>query len=94
MDRFDGSDGDISCLLNTVNDSPVLSSLRRAKPKSDFIPIENQRVEFKHSVVQSRIEIIMPDCEIDGTPEEAETVAFALEISDSKPEGVKISKKS
>lgn len=96
LERNDGADGDISCLLNTRNDLEGLVGKKKAKEGIDFESINNRRVEFKHNVTDYRIEVLMPECSelTKGHDGEIETLSFCLEISDPKPEGVKISKRN
>lgn len=96
LERIDGSDGDISCIVNTSHKNEGLAGKKEAVEHEDFVPLVNKRIEFKHNVVECRLEINMPDCEGQKgvAAEEQDTVSFAIEISDAKPEGVKLSKRN
>lgn len=95
--RKDGSDGDISCIVNTISNEEVVPGKKAAKEGSDFVPIKAKKIVFKSGEVDHKIEIEMPDCvgEDDNCePEEADTVSFAIQLSSPQPNGVKLSKKS
>lgn len=72
LERMDGSDGDISCLATTLNDTEILPGKRQARENLDFVPLNNFEVEFKSNVVSVRITVEMPDCDEipDDIPEE------------------------
>ena len=97
LERYDGSDGNISCLATTVNDVDILPGKRQAIENKDFVPFVNQEVEFKSNVVSVRLEVMMPDCSISENnsqeEEEQDTVSFAIKIHDPSPEGVRLSRK-
>lgn len=96
--RKDGSDGIISCIVNTISNEDIVPGKKAAKEGTDFIPIKSKRVEFKAGEVEHKLEIEMPDCEGDEDdnvePEEADTVSFAIQLSKPQPNGVKLSKKN
>ena len=97
--RVNGSDGDISCIVNTICDQESVPGKKAAVSGKDFVPIQMKRIVFKSGEVEHRLEIEMPDCvgEDEGDivdPEEADTVSFALQLSSPQPNGVKLSKKS
>jgi hypothetical protein len=99
ISRFDGSDGTISCMVNTFNDPDSIPGKKAAVEHKDFVPIKMMKIEFGPNEVEHRIEIEMPDCEEDAEgedvePEEADTVSFGLQLSQPTPNGVKLSKKS
>ena len=97
ISRFDGSDGTISCMVNTFNDPDSVPGKKAAVEHKDFVPIKMKKIEFGPNEVEYRLEIEMPDCEEDGEDvelEEADTVSFGLQLSQPTPAGVKLSKKS
>ena len=51
---------------------------------------------FKAGEVTHKIEIEMPDCEVENegvAPEETDVVSFQLQLSNPMPNGTKLSKK-
>jgi len=48
VQRFEGSDGDISCILNTRVEHALLGGRKRGQENVDFEPIEDLKVDFKH----------------------------------------------
>ena len=42
LERVDGADGDISCLVTTINDVELLPGKKAAVADTDFVPMENQ----------------------------------------------------
>lgn len=63
----------------------------------DFIPLKMKKITFGPGEVEMRIEIEMPDCEGDGEhvdPDEADTISFAIELTDPEPAGTDLAKKS
>jgi len=93
LERVDGSDGDIACVLNTKNNIEALGGKKQAVEHVDFVPVMDKKIEFKHNVTEVRIEVEMPDCTQDNS-EDADIITFALEISSPSPDGVKLSKKN
>ena len=92
--RQGGSDGEISCTLNTVSNEDLVPGKRAAKEGRDFIPIKDKTVTFKTGEVTYRFEVNMPDTtEDEGEVEEIDTVSFALQITDPMPTGTSLSKK-
>jgi hypothetical protein len=95
LERKDGSDGDISCMVKTTAGS-ALGGKKEAVEGEDFMII-NERYTFPHGSSDLRIKVTMPNCFVetkkDGDEEGVDVVTFALEISDPTP-GVKISKKN
>lgn len=97
--RINGSDGRISCVANTISDVTELPGKRAGVEHVDFTPLKDKLIEFRAGEVEYRLEIEMPECEDkpevnDGEEEEeVDTVSFAVELSDCKPEGLKLSKK-
>lgn len=60
--RYDGSDGDISCVLNSNTDFEIKEKNKRHGVEDvDFEPIDDRRIEFKHNVEDIRIELIIPE---------------------------------
>ena len=55
LERIDGSDGDISCLASTINDTELLPGKRQARENLDFVPLNAVEVEFKSNVVSVRL---------------------------------------
>ena len=79
--RKDGSDGRITCTVNTVAEIEGVPGKKAAVKGKDFVPIEMKQVVFKSGEVEQRLEIIMPDCEVDQTRDEegeSDTVLFAV----------------
>lgn len=95
LKREHGSDGDISCVLNTVANEETVPGKCAAIEGKDFVGIKERTITFKAGEVTHRIEIELPDCEIDKEAEEDEidTVSFALVLTNPLPTGVKLSKK-
>lgn len=101
LERKDGSDGEISCLIKTTTGS-TMGGKKEAVDGKDFEVI-NERYTFKHGETEARIRVIMPDCVVETKKDEHEnggeseegpdTVTFALEISEPTV-GVKLSKKN
>lgn len=65
----------------------------------DFIPIKDKLIKFKAGEISYKIELEMPDCELDKDAEEEQidqldTVSFALVLENPQPTGLKLSKKS
>lgn len=95
LERTDGCDGDISVKINTKVDIPALTGKEAALPGQDFVEIKDREVEFKSNVTSVSIEVHMPDIEnVTKAGEEKDVVSFAIEISDPKPDGVRMSKKN
>ena len=98
IERKDGSDGEISCIVNTISNVDKVPGKKPAVENKDFTPIKMKKIIFKSGEVQHKLEIEMPDCvgeEDDNVePEEADTVSFAIQLSQPQPNGVKLSKKS
>jgi len=92
LERADGCDGEISCILNTRNNIEALGGKKQAQEFNDFAPIKDRRIIFKNNVTENRIEVEMPDCTEDIS--EDDVISFCLEISDPDPKGVKLSKKN
>ena len=65
LERIDGSDGDIYCYATTVNDVDLLPGKQQAVENKDFVPFTDRKIDFARNVVSVRIEIEMPDCELD-----------------------------
>lgn len=63
--RKDGSDGTISCFVNTINELESVPGKKAAIEGRDFVPIRMQEVIFKAGEVEARVEITMPDCDGD-----------------------------
>jgi len=93
LERTDGADGDISCVINTVNKHEALGDKEAAVEGADFEVIKERKIDFKHNVTENRIEVILPDCET-REGEEDKIVSFAICISEPKPDGVRLSKKN
>jgi hypothetical protein len=94
LERIDGSDGDIACFSTTVNDVDLLPGKQQAVENKDFVPFTNREIKFARNVVSVRIEIEMPDCEVDEKgEEEPDVVSFAIKIHSPSPDGVKLSRK-
>ena len=85
LERKDGSDGTISCIVNTISNVDKVPGKKPAREGKDFIPIKEKRIEFKHHEVQHKLVIEMPDCDIgeedNVEPEEIDTVSFAIQLS-------------
>ena len=94
LERLDGADGDIQCSCTTINDVELLPGKQAAVADKDFIPFENQVIEFPHNSISTRIRIEMPDCEDSIQEEDMDIVSFAVHIHDPAPEGVRISRKN
>ena len=101
LTRTNGSDGEISCIVNTISDQESVPGKKAAIENKDFVPIKMKRVVFKSGEMDYRLEIEMPDCKgeeaLDGEgvePDEIDTVSFAIQLSDPRPNGVKLSKRS
>ena len=94
LERVDGADGDISCLVTTINDVELLPGKKAAVADTDFVPMENQQVDFPHNSISTRIRIEMPDCVDSIDEEDADVVSFAVHIHDPSPEGVRLSRKN
>ena len=61
----------------------------------DFVPIKDQLITFKAGVVSHRIELELPDCDLQADDEnQQDTVSFALILENPLPEGNKLLKKS
>ena len=90
LERLDGSDGKINCLVRTVNKGPGGVSKNQGEPDKDYVQI-NQRYDFEHNVTEVPIKVEMPDC---SEQDQDDVITFGLEISEALPEGVKISKKN
>ena len=95
LERIDGSDGDIKCLATTINDVELLPGKQQAVENKDFVPFNNREIVFNRNVVSVRIEVEMPDCEVDEGAEEEEqdVVSFAIKLHTPTPDGVKLSRK-
>ena len=92
--RQGGSDGSISCTLNTVSNEDLVPGKRAAKEGKDFIPIKDKTITFNPGEVTYKLEVHMPDIvEVEGELEDIDTVSFALQISDPMPTGTQLSKK-
>lgn len=98
--RTKGSDGEISCTLNSECNVDSVPGNKVAVEHKDFVPIKEMEVVFKAGEVDQLIEIEMPDCEEqkdedgeDLDSEEGDTVSFKLHISNPKPDGTKLSKR-
>lgn len=82
LERKDGSDGTISCVVNTISNVDKVPGKKPAVEGKDFIPIKEKRIEFKHHEVQHKLMIEMPECEANDDdqvePEEIDTVSFAI----------------
>lgn len=98
--RKDGSDGEISCTLNTDCNVENVPGKKAAVEHKDFVPIKEMKVVFKAGEVDQRIEIEMPFCEEekdedgqDLDPEEGDTVSFKLILSNALPKGTVLSKR-
>ena len=79
--RKDGSDGRITCTVNTVSDVEGVPGKKAAVKGKDFVPLDMKEIVFKAGEVESRLEIHMPDCggtEENENDEEADTVSFAI----------------
>lgn len=63
--RKDGSDGRITCTVNTIAEIEGVPGKKAAVKGKDFVPIEMKTIVFKSGEVEQRLEIIMPDCEVD-----------------------------
>lgn len=98
VERIDGSDGDINCKAETINDVDILPGKRQAVEHKDFVPFKGEEIEFKKNEVSMRIKVEMPDCE-EETPvdddegEGGDVVSFAIKLYDPFPEAVKLSRK-
>jgi hypothetical protein len=83
--RKDGSDGTISCKVNTICEVNGVPGKKAAVEGKDFVPLHMQEVVFKAGEVNQILEIVMPDCQKHERPseniegeEEADTVSFAV----------------
>ena len=65
LERIDGSDGDIFCLATTINDVDLLPGKQQAIENKDFVPFVDKEIHFARNVTSVRLEVEMPDCEIE-----------------------------
>lgn len=63
--RVDGSDGTISCTVDTFNDIEKLAGKRAAVEGKDFMPLKSKEIVFKPNEISYKLEIEMPNCEED-----------------------------
>lgn len=47
LERKYGTDGELTCLLNTFQDEHLLPGKKAAIPNTDFVPIEKRLIKFK-----------------------------------------------
>jgi len=94
--RFDGSAGNISCIVNTINDHDVVPGKRTAAAYKDFVPIKMKKIEFGPNEVEYKLKIEMPNKDVDEEVDLGvdDTVSFAVQLSEPYPKGVKLSKRS
>ena len=62
IERKDGSDGEISCIVNTISNVDKVPGKKPAVENKDFTPIKMKKIIFKSGEVQHKLEIEMPDC--------------------------------
>ena len=78
--RKNGSDGEISCTVNTISDVEGVPGKVAAVEGKDFVPIRQKEVTFRAGQVEFNLEIEMPDCTevevAEGESEEPDTVSF------------------
>ena len=95
--RINGADGTISCCISTINNSDILPGKKAATEQVDYIPLKMKKITFNANEVEQVLEIEMPECEGDSEnmdPADADTVSFALQLSEPMPAGTTLSKKS
>ena len=63
VQRTNGSDGEISCMIRTLADKESVPGKEAAKEGTDFIPIKDYQIVFGPGIVEQQITIEMPDCE-------------------------------
>ena len=79
LNRTNGSDGTISCVVNTDNNVDSLPGKTAGVEHKDFIPIKDMLVVFKGQETEKTLEIEMPDCEVvEENMEEIDTISFAV----------------
>ena len=52
IQRQDGSDGNIRCILNTMNKGETMGQSKPARELIDFEPIHNRELVFEHGVTE------------------------------------------